>query len=251
MPQTPSGTGFENPLLKERDDAARHARELVERCNNRLTIDDLDIAKRYIKGDLVIALNLGAAVSKENGLQIFVKSCALGRFNRIKSEPRPNLDRHVRAGDGHSNGDNFPVEVTVTDSVEGPQQLIPSVSVGLQLSHHRPGTVVKQLYLSLRSGAFVFLEVPCEWEVRPLGRVVAGMGGQVENKEVESRAKIRDGIAGDGGDDSRQGPREFDLQDAVLTIRLYRFNNKIGISAKEGCKPGMQVDDVMVGPFDL
>lgn len=240
-------------LFEKRDDAARHARELMERCNNRLLVNDLRIAEHYVKGDLIVALDCVSGEPQQDNFRLLTKANKLGRFNGVQPEAGGDLYRGAGLGDGKPGHHDLAVKVTVSDSIEGPEELIPSLSVGLQISDHLSGVGTQQLYFSLCTGAFKFILVPREWEVRPLGGISSGLQGQIVDEVVQARAEIGNGISNNSGYLSGHWARKRDLQDAGtgIAIRLYRLHDKIGVRSEKGAKAGLKIDDMMLGPFDL
>lgn len=247
----------------------------MERWNNRLTLDNLDLAKRYLNGELGIHVHLRSRVVAKAGRDS-VDFCAIfqrergsdhadtvGRSNQFPVDDRgwvvvgkgkivqtqSGNDFAVYDADGHQEL----VFVLDVEFAEHPERVVRSlVRLGSLDELHR--TVGNSLYFSGGSG---FKSIGVAGLTReygesgtPLDRFVLGTN-HLTNKQVEGRAEVVDAIPDDSAPPERRLIGDLGLVDQISRIRLIIGDSSIRVVLLEPLDPGLEITEVMFGPFDL
>ena len=71
------------------------------------------------------------------------------------------------------------------------------------------------------------------------------------NEQVEGRTKVVDAIPGDGAPEKRRLLGDFDPPDQIARMRLVITNGSVWLSLKEPLISGLEIAEVLFGPFDL
>lgn len=240
--------------------------KLMQRWDERLTLDNLALAERYLKGELRIHVHLLWASEEfcaifERKLPVSGPDWDAGRGNFGGVDPQPtggsasadsaevDYEVSVCAADGEQ---EF-VFVRDVELMEPPKRAVPSVVRfgGLDKVHRR---LRRSLYLSRRTG---FKSIGGGGRALEHGKSGVGLDffpfgtNQLADQKIEGGSKVVDGIADDGAPPERGLRRNLDLENALAGLRLVVGNDFIGFALPEPFNQRFEVADVLFGPFDL
>lgn len=224
------------------NDAVRHAHDVIQRWNNRITLRDLRLGERYLKGQLVFHVHLTHGTDGGHP-----EYCAL--FQRIKENP-------VRTSIGHLYGEvpetgraqnHCLVFVESVESSQNPQRVsVPSL-VWFDTSENVHRSLNPALLLGLESGFKRF----GRFTERKMFSVWIGPSMQVEPRVLQRSSTAVDDFA--KHDTPYSGDRFQNTHDIVGPPVLHVTINGGAIRATvvKGTNPFFKVREVFFGPFNL
>jgi hypothetical protein len=246
--------------------------ELKKRWNERLTLDSLDLTERYLKFELGVHVHLRYRVLAESGRDS-VDFCAI--FQRERGLGRDNADalcgrdlREIDRGrigvgiknigqsvgvDGvlmhHADGHQELVFVRDVELVEPPERVVLSlIRFGVLDEVHR--SLRRSMYFGGVAG-FKSLGALEDWKSVLFADGVTLGPNHLTDEQVEGGAEVVDTISGDGAPVERRLLGDFDPPDQISRIRLVITNGSVRLVVLEPLVPGLEVTEVMFGPFDL
>ena len=250
----------EKSVLEDVDDAFDDVRELLERGRNRVQLGSINIAKDYIQNKLGLALKLH---SRSNGsdFNLFVHGTPKASEHDLPSESVSPLYRIVRAlptmlaadHGGHYDQQDL-VFLGTVESMEPPKNVVSPFGVPsfvwLDLMENLGEFRKPVLYFSLTERCFKF--IPCFLYREPCAlddHNVLFRGGSGYQLIQGGSEVVQDLTA----DNSNLGGRLLSKTglDECCPVRLFLFDNFIGVSAKEGFDERAALLDVCIGPFNL
>ena len=246
--------------------------ELKKRWNERLTLDSLDLTERYLKFELGVHVHLRYRVLAESGRDS-VDFCAI--FQRERGLGRDNADalcgrdlREIDRGrigvgiknigqsvgvDGvlmhHADGHQELVFVRDVELVEPPERVVLSlIRFGVLDEVHR--SLRRSIYFGGVAG-FKSLGALEDWKSVLFADGVTLGPNHLTDEQVEGGAEVVDTISGDSAPVERRLLGDFDPPDQISRIRLVITNGSVRLVVLEPLVPGLEVTEVMFGPFDL
>jgi hypothetical protein len=264
------GKSREEALLKRQQDALDELAHLMEDCNNRLTLEALNIGERYAEGRLYICLKLRArnggeefiliagtdrAWRRDISLGVHVLPIAISNYqdNGVAASFLPSIGSpslyavvpHPRSEGCRHQGRM--VLIPFVEGVKRPQESIPSfVWLGCANQFF---CLWGQLFL-FSKGFLEFLGRGPKGKHNPVGCRMA-QECDCASGLVEWRAKSME----NGADIYAQFLREFlpypKVPDLLSAVRIDLGEHFIGVRFVEGADLGVKVVDVGFGPFDL
>lgn len=263
-----SSATSEKSRIKRNADVPNEIDVLLHRCENRMSPHNVNIAERYIKGDLGIAFAVRAnRKSHEGNLLVKRRPNAVMKTKReptlldrgFGNEGRPEYEvvSTSREGDLHVGGETATENlgpdirsmfVYISNATQGPEEVVPSL-VGLQLLNEGNCVGRKSSYLSLRTGGIKLLPIAREWEVNAL-ITAAVLSGKSAGQMVENRPQLIDGLADDNGNDPWNLFGLFN-RDPFVGINCRIGSHFVDATFMEGLNEFVQFEDVFIGPFEL
>lgn len=261
------------------DDAINEMRQLVKKWDDRLTLDNLRIAERYLKGEVEFLIHLqvrAVGPSDSRHFCVVVKNwnadslseghCAVdfrihapldlgdqvahGRMPELQQiwrERRSKTEAKILDGEGDNRQEAVLVEVVKL--VEFPEAIVPAlVRLGRVDETYRGRA--HSLYLSRRAG-FVFGETLANGEVSPVATGLPVCLNQLPRQVVEAASQLVSGFADDQGDVLGQRVSDLDAKDALSGLRVLLTQKSVWVGFAEGQNPGFEITDVVFGPFDF
>jgi hypothetical protein len=246
--------------------------ELKKRWNERLTLDNLDLTERYLKFELGVHVHLRYRVLAESGRDsvdfcaIFQRERGLGRDNAdaLCGRDLGEIDRgRIGVGiknigqsvgvDGvlmrHADGHQELVFVRDVELVEPPERVVLSlIRFGVLDEVHR--SLRRSIYFGGVAG-FKSLGALEDWKSVLFADGVTLGPNHLTDEQVEGGAEVVDTISGDGAPVERRLLGDFDPPDQISRIRLVITNGSVRLVLLEPFVPGLEVTEVMFGPFDL
>ena len=251
------------PVGQGRNYALDHARQLMDRFEQRLTLSNPNLIDRYLESKLHLRVRLLINASNVEFDASFKGKSLVGwnekktrSFNQGSSVfdrkqicyQRSDIDTCCL----RANCEQQAVLLDVVKSVKHPEDVIPSL-VWLERVDGVKCGLRSALYFSAFFG-FVTREIVRDGEVDPFGirgsipRITAN---QLECEMVEGRRQILDSISRD----ERQGYRDSlgpcQIADKLCGPRIVLGSNFIRVGLMEGVDFPFQILDVLFGPFDF
>lgn len=254
---------FENVSGENPDDAFREIDELLEGWDNRLTINNLAFAKRYIDGELGVGVHFRiwdqTFTLYEEYVSVFQRKLPVGgvdgqfhgRPREIGSWKRCNAPREIDDNVAVASGDGNQQFVLIDDVnlVEAPEGVVRS-TVWLTALHKEFGSGG----CPVESGRNVAPHVSgCRtyWELGVLGWRPAVIENQGVSEEVQRRSQIVNAIADETSPFRWDAFLHSKAIDFVLRLRIDLRDDVIRLSCVESPDLAVEVVKVFFGPVDL
>lgn len=250
----------EEALFKSQEYALAQIGQLVEDANNRLTFDRLNLAERYIKSQVNIAIKCEIARNGHH-YRAFIERAPVAPCVELKRSTYqgPHVVRRLEplARYGGANPsvsgayrDDFPVLVNDIEFVESPKKIIPSF-VWLELLDHIPGIGTELLYFSLALARLEFLRVTCKGETYA-GQIASSVSfGESAGKPVKADAQVVNRVSGDQPDIGMKRAPLSDLDIFCGAVGITLLAHDIRLALNEGEDRAVKITDVAFGPFNL
>lgn len=260
---------FEDVSRENIADAFNEVDELLERWDERLAIDNLALAERYLKNEIVFVFtwtDRSTGVAKKY-LTVFERVNPTGRFDRKwrKLRDRPStiggnkIGEYSRNVDGPQNlgisgpdGDEQNVFIEDIELEETPEGVCPSL-VWLEPFDDAPrasGNVVEVL----RDPPIEEILAGTYWEVGFIQSAFAGapiFDGEVNGQKIEGGSKIVDEVTNQARPRERHLLLNAKLEYLCSRLRVFIDNDEVRISFLKGFNSSIQLVKVLLGPVDL
>lgn len=240
----------EKPILDDFHDSTREVGELLKRCDERLTFDNLNIAERYVRNDFNICVNL-RPVGYGQDEYFFISRLPIGGGG-YRAPANAGSNRELPTCGERASCQRYECLVFVhnVNGVESVEQIVPSF-IWFEGMDHGGGIRAQSLYFFLNAGRFkVFLASPGrEIGIRNLGRAI--LHGKGAGSVIERRAQSVDDFTGNNGDLAGRGELHASFQQVILSTRINLFEKLIDIQFPEIFYEHYQFLDVGIGPFNL
>jgi hypothetical protein len=245
------------------DDAIHQLRELGQKWQDRLTLDNLRLDERYLIGDLSVGVEfrpLGWADG--DNLIAFLNywpSRAGGPLGRGGGEVDPHSYRTLLPGrkekargdvtNLHGGDDQHSVFVEVVQLVKAPEAVVPSLIrlCGLDELKRTRGDA---LYYSGVEG-FIFLGSLANRVRGSLRRSASAGFNQLPCEVVQSGAQAVGGLTNDDGDTGRKACAYVNPKSLLTGLRVFLGPASIGAGIAKDSQVMFQISDVLFGPVDF
>lgn len=248
--------------------------EALERFNNRLTVDNLALAKRYLEGELWVGLGLAglgggqgkeyrvvlhreptlrASNIKENG-PLFEKPSHgfihVSYFGRQGVDGRDDMSKvGVQAGVRGPHRYDRLVFVEQIESVEFPEGFVPTW-VWLEPLGERDRFGASPLHPFTQDLGLEVGWVFGEREVRVFRRATIGCD-QRSGQEVKRGSQVVDDVADDGAPVSGNTFRHLNPEVDLSGLAVLVYENAVGFAPMKGFNLPLQVTEVCFSSIDL
>jgi hypothetical protein len=250
MPLDPRGEQFDNLAYK--------ASQIVERWNQRFTLDNRRFVERYVNAELRLLVYLRHLLaSGERVEERAIFQAVPGLFGKANGWGNDWLVL-PRDGDPETKNDcsgarpyrkKKPMFVDYVKLAETPQAVIPSL-VWIEASNGlRSGLTDSTLYVS--ETGFRFGPALEDRESVRLTRCLPIHFDKPPIEEVERRSEIVNRISSDESEAYRERRLKPKAVDQVARVRLFLKDNLIRVGLVEPLDVGYEITDVLIGPFDL
>lgn len=232
--------------------------KLIERWDNRLTIDNLALAKRYIKSEL--RLVLCGSISRDGSDAKYYRAIFQGIL------PVSGADDDGRELDGLIFPRNVHNHAQVNADAYGPYRYDRLVFVqDVELVEARNGFVPSMVWLkslddagSLLAGALYLFQSAgfkriggiADGEISVVPASPTG-GNNIGCHQIECAAEIMNDIADDCAKTGGYFLKDADAKELISRLRVILGDDFIWCSAVKGGDFSLQITDVAFGPFDL
>ena len=247
------------------DDVLDKLNKLMERWNDRLTMNNLRLAERYFKAKLHILVHFRVGGIDEEFVAHLQRVQIVGGFKEqveLREDRQfPRQLRHVpqdvgtdvNAPEGRPNGYQQAVLVGVIQFMEHPELMSLPTLVRLDRANRFYSGLRQALYFSGAIG-FVFRGSVLNRKVD----MAAGIAGckradheELEREMVQGAAEAVNGVASENGEASRRVPDARDIVDWFSRVRIALGPDFIRVGVEECADDAIQVMDVLFGPFDF
>jgi hypothetical protein len=246
--------------LKQPHSVAHEVGEMLERFQQRLTLDKPRFAERYVEAELHLLVRFRVRGIDEEFVAFFQRAEGIGGLDEQIHRKVPEfLWKHLGHGGANinapktgTNRDQQAVLVDVVELVDYPE-VVPLASLVWFESVERVNRVLAHsLYYSWKS-SFVLGRILFDQELDVPGHSVGAASDEEEllGQMIESTSEVLDGVSGDGCKRSWGREHTGDVIDQLARIRIALGPDFIGLRVHENADCGIQVDDVLVGPFNF
>lgn len=244
----------EEPLFDRQQEALNEIHHLLHAYDCRNTCQDLNIAEGYVQGQFGLLIRC----FPDGGLQKLERLVFFDAhpFRRGECHEANTSWSHRDCSSGpqahHSDENKLYMGVSVFETVEGPEQIIPS-EVRLHASDKSLGVGVELLYFSLSRGQFEFIEVPSNREIGAVGAGRSVLARERTSNLVKSIPEIAYYPSRNRGGIDRHSKINFGLEPLIdaIRVRLYKEGNFMSVGFGEIVDGRGEIFDVAIGPFNL
>ena len=243
--------------FEDSDDLLGELSEIEQRWNDRLTINNLSLAERYLKGELrlVACLQVGNGTDKQ--LRAILQGIfPIGGLNRDAGHDllyvgpfwrqlKPNRDVLV----GRPYRHDSLVFIQSVKLMDEPERFAPSF-IWLEFVDDASDLSSNALYLSRRVG-FKRLAVIADGEAGALCDLPMVDHDKLAHQIVQGRAKVMRDIPDDGAQGGGYAFDDADTVDVASSLRIVIADDHIWIALVESADLRFKLTDVAFGPFDL
>lgn len=246
--------------LEDANDLLGEIDELLESWQNRLTINNLTLAERYLNGELRLVINSNLlSRGSFNDVQWRAVLQGIGSISGSNCE-RWSYKRFILPRDWHTQCyDDVPVRgpyrndrlvlVQSVKFVDHPEKLAPSL-VWLQTPKQPVGTCADALYLS-RSVGFKFMDRPANRKAGTASGLLPIRHNELPCELVERSAQVVNDIADDAAQAGWHIFADLDPVDQISSLRVIISDDKVWVASVERADFRLQLTDVAFGPFNL
>lgn len=229
-------------------DARDELRELMQRWDNRLTLETLNIAEQYVKGRLSVILDLDFAGHVKTCAQFMVLS-DLERKDSLHVPFGLDSERTQRSDGEHRY--EQPMFIGNVQIVKGAQGVIPSLVRLYDIKKESDHIGAETLYCSTVNGGFKFLPCLPKWELGFRRRSATSPNNKLISDMIERGVQVVNSIANDQGDLIGNFPSQAKCRDAISCMSVFLDTKMIKVSLHKSVEHIVQLTDVLIGPFDL
>ena len=235
--------------------------DLRERWINRLTVKNLSLAKRYLKGELCVVIRWFIGPGNKECRAILKRELPVSRAQRERREGNASkigerlteLRRHVDCQVTVSGPYRYDSLVFVEDIelVKSPKGFVPTL-VWFQVLDNPPRLGAGPLYVS-GEGLFKFLFAfpNDEMDMVEAGSRGVTVSDNFDHEQVKRGPGVVDHITNDGAPFGRNRALEANFVIAASSARILINKDFVGLAGSEGLNLCGKLPDVAFGPFDL
>jgi hypothetical protein len=244
---------------------------LLERFEQRLTLDNLRLSERYVKGELDILVRFKVPRDTENQVALIRANLSVGR-----SEPSNpggqfalNPNCHIRGHflqvppsnveakfiDRENGSHQEPMLVDIVKVMEDPEGVVSSLiwfgSLNQIFSLARGALFLSAVRGQILLETILALE---NWESRPIRACRSGPGmstDQLKEKMVKRTSKVMGGISRDECNSARNWLALIQEIGRGVVFDVILGRDQIWLRGKKVGPLPIQVTDVLFGPFDF
>jgi hypothetical protein len=252
------------------DDAVNKMARLMKEWKNRITLDNLRLSERYLKGEIELLIQFRSVLPDNTGnlcavlkyWKPFARRDGDGIFNlREQTGGLLNLREQIfeermlgskaKAKLPHAicDDEQEAVFVDIVKVVELPEVVIPTL-VWLDGIDETYDVRAHSLYFSRRFG-FVFGRSFTDGKAGGFsGTLPIGLN-QLPGQMVEAAPQLVDGLTGNQGKFSRRLGANLNPKNSLSGLRICLAEESIWVGFAKGLQPTFKITDVMFGPFDF
>lgn len=225
------------------DDAINFGRELSKRGNDWLAANNPNVAERYVKGDVNLALKFRSSTEPHEFDLVFRRvPLAISKLARSDDPTVEGTNRVAERCKSH--WDDHAMRIGVPYSVEANEQVVPS---RVWLEAHKERVDFRRNIFKFPASQFTFKVggIVGKRESGPLRRGVAESDGGGIDRVVERVSQVPDGILERGLDVSRHPSGQPDLVHILTGFRIVVGDTGIWPRIEEGFNFPFESIDVL------
>ena len=250
-----------------RNDPADQIGQMLDRFQQRLTVDNPRLAERYVKAEIHLLVHFSIRGVDEQLVAYLQRAEIIGGPNKKGWQAgmqatahlpyrRADMGSQVQALKAGGNSDKQSMLVDVVKFVENPEIVSLPSFVWFDTVERVYGVLPQSLYFSLRTGfVMVGIGVPVDVERGVLalaGETAAGADRQeVLVQVIERGSEVVSYVSSDDGDAQGDGIGAVDIVDQLARLRIALGSDFIWLGVEEGAGCAIQVSDVFFGPFNF
>jgi hypothetical protein len=227
---------------------ARHElRQLMQRFDDSLTLENLSFVEDYIKGRLSLLCDL------EIGLNRYHINLTALSYSKAKVKTITPIIFGVYPDKSNDigNGDQQLMFVHDVKIVKSTQGFIPSLVRLYRIDDKFYDGGVRSLYFSAVDGFYKFVSCVSKGELRLPVRCASSQGDNLTGHQVQGRMQVVDRISNNQGNLPRHIIGSFELKDILSILRVYLDVKTIEVRLEKCEENALKLIDVLIGPFDL
>jgi len=235
---------------KEFDDIVHRIHQLHQRWDNSLRFPLSALGERYVRGDLMVRLDLRSDGGEDFSRHHFTLGVCNGRLDEINTCSCRELDL-----DGTSDDHQFPMLIESVHVMDDTKRVLKRVRslVWLQLFDDGKDVGLRNSpYFSVISSQFVFRKRFRREDgelqrifVQRFGRVA----GEVPDDMVKTRPQMVDNFASQNAEAFRDLQVSMIINRVLPALVLYVGNDWVFAFFEEGKNFVVEVQDILIGPF--
>lgn len=249
--------------IEQVDCVLDRASKLIQAWEQRLTLKNLALAKRYLEGKLRILVHArntsGRFKNPKEFCAVFQRELPIGGRESYKHLGDCLGEFHGAKGcsdiqDDVPMGSTYKYRKFVflcdTESIELPEGVIPSLVrfESLNDSSHVCGNA---LYFS-HSNGWKFINITENGEsATPVEHCRISGSHEVANHVVKNGPEIVSNLSDDNGESERDFLDDLKRTDPIAGLLLFISNNAIWLGREKGIDFNLEITDLLFGPFDF
>ncbi len=235
-------------LLDCLHNARYELRQLMQRWDDRLALENLSFVEKYIEGRIALLCDFDVG---RGSYQVKFSAMSDGNCSKVKGISA--FVGHINVSN-RSNGNDWdqqPMFVHDVQIVHGIQDIIPSLVRLYRVNDKINDSRRRSLYFSTIDGCYKLIPVGLERKIDVSVGHVASQGYDFAGHEVEGGAEIVNSITHYQGDFAGHISGGLKLEDIQSVLRIFLDVKSIEVRIEKGLKDGIKLADVLIGPFDL
>jgi hypothetical protein len=261
--------------LKRGKDTVDKIRKLMQRFNQRLTLNNPRLAERYNKGELQILIQFRRRMSDIDYVAVFQKPQCLPikdpegpihhvvhdlakslaadtLIHKLRLEPSSHFIIEMDHASGRANSHNQSMLVDVIKLVEYPELVSLPAFVWFDRVDRVDRVLPRALYFSSTLG-LVYRGILGDREVNAARSGGASGSGsdEVASQMIKGTSEVLDGIPGDARDAIRDRSDSRYIIEEISRFRIMLFPDFVWVGVEEGSNITVDIVDVLFGPFEF
>jgi hypothetical protein len=229
-------------------DSRNEFRELMERWDNRLTLENLNILEKYHQGRLRVALHLNVAGHLYYAC-FSTRTTASSKLGDLCLPTNAYLGNDQSRADKHGQKPMMFIDnVQVVESIQG---VIPSSVWLYDISDESDNVRRDSLYCSVLNGLYTFLPCFSKWETGLPGGSATAQTDKLVRDVIESGTQIMDDVTHALGNPFGYLIEHLKHQRRFPCLRVLLDVDTVKVSLRECGKHVIELVDKLIGPFDL
>ena len=235
-------------LLDCLHDARYELRQLMQRWDDSLTLENLSFVEDYIEGRLSLLCDLEIGVSR---YRINLSALSYSKANALKTIAPVVFCTHPNKSGDRGDGDQQPMFVHDVEIVKCAQGVIPSLVRFYRIDDKVDDGTGRSLYFSIIDGFYKFIaRIPKIESCFSVGGV-SSQGDDLTSHQVQSSMQVMDRISNNQGNLAGHLLGCFKLKDIHSILRVSLDVKTIEVRLEKCQENALKLIDVLVGPFDL
>lgn len=242
------------------NDSADNVRKMLDRFNDRLTLDNPRLIERYDKAEIHLLVRFSVGVGNQQFIARFERWTDLGgiKVDRLECPSRERLPHRLthecaEIDRGSCIGcQQHSMLVNSVHAIENGKCLSLTSIVRLDSAQNVYSILPKALYFSHKTGFELLGVAVCrkgDVSKATVTRVIDNP--QLLNEVVQSTPKILNRISSNRCDRNWNGLCSCEIVGQLASVAIALGPNFIGVGTEEGADLGIQIEDVFFGPFDF
>lgn len=238
--------------LESNDRTVNMLQQLAERWANRLTLDNLRLAERYIEGKLCVIFQ--APLADEEYVAVFQRHLEVGKGERgrfdVTEATQGYREINLALRNGNERCEQSMVLVSNIEVMNYPERFVPSL-VRFGCANCVYSGFRHAAYFS-RVHSFVFRGVVEDWKTSPSRGGAAVNENELVCQMIQGAPEVMNNVPSDKANGGRRVLQIGDIKSVVSGTWIGLTSNGVRVRIVDEATAGRaQLVDVLYGPFDL